>query len=232
MDRIALVTGANRGIGFEVSRQLAKQGITVLLSGRDLKSIEQAAKDLREEGLNVEAIQLDLADPDQIERAVRHIEAHFERLDILVNNAAVYLDEGKSVFDLTVEAFQRTLEINLIGPLRLIQCSIPLLKRSKGGRIVNVSSGMGALADMGGREAAYRISKTGLNALTRIMAGELRGSEIKVNAICPGWVRTDMGGSSAPRSVEEGARWIIWAATLPEDGPTGGFYRDGELLEW
>jgi NAD(P)-dependent dehydrogenase (short-subunit alcohol dehydrogenase family) len=232
MGRIALVTGANRGIGFEVSRQLAEQGIIVLLSGRDLKSIEQATKDLREEGLNVEAIQLDPANPDQIAHAVSSIEAQFERLDILINNAAVSLDDGKSVFDLTIEVFQATLEINLIGPLRLTQRVIPLLKRSEGGRIVNVSSGMGALTNMGGREAAYRISKTALNALTRIMAHELRGSGIKVNAICPGWVRTDMGGSSAPRSVEEGARGIVWAATLPEDGPTGGFYRDGKSLDW
>jgi NAD(P)-dependent dehydrogenase (short-subunit alcohol dehydrogenase family) len=232
MERIALVTGANRGIGFEISRQLAEQGITILLSGRDLKSIEQATKNLREEGLNVEAIQLDLADPDQIVHAISSIEAQFERLDILINNAAVSLDDGKSVFDLTIAVFQATLEINLIGPLRLTQRVIPLLKRSEGGRIVNVSSGMGALTDMGGREAAYRISKTALNALTRIMAHELRGSGIKVNAICPGWVRTDMGGSSAPRSVVEGARGIVWAATLPEDGPTGGFYRDGKSLEW
>lgn len=232
MDRIALVTGANRGIGFEVSRQLAEQGITVLLSGRDHDATNQAANDLISEGLKVEPIQLDVADPNQIDLAFNTIEARFERLDILVNNAAVYLDEGKSVFDLSTKAFQATLDINLIGPLWLTQRLVPLLKRSKGGRIVNVSSGMGALTDMGGREAAYRVSKTGLNALTRIMASELRGTGIKVNAICPGWVRTDMGGSSAPRSVEEGARGIIWAATLSENGPTGGFFRDGKSLEW
>jgi NAD(P)-dependent dehydrogenase (short-subunit alcohol dehydrogenase family) len=232
MERIALVTGANRGIGFEVSRQLAEQNTIVLLSGRDHKSTKQAVKDLIEEGLNVEAIELDVADPDQIDHAVNYIEAKFERLDVLVNNAAVYLDEGKSIFDLSVEVFQDTLEINLIGPLRLTQGLIPLLKRSEAGRIVNVSSGMGALSDMGGREAAYRVSKTGLNALTRIMASELIGTRIKVNAICPGWVRTDMGGGSATRSVEEGARGIVWAATLPEDGPTGGFFRDGMSLAW
>lgn len=232
MERIALVTGANRGIGFEVSRQLAKQGITVLLSGRDHDAINHAANDLIAEGLKVEPIQLDVADPDQIDLAVSSIEARFELLDILVNNAAVYLDEGKSVFDLATKAFQATLDINLIGPLRLTQRLIPLLKRSKGGRIVNVSSGMGALTDMGGREAAYRVSKSGLNALTRIMASELMGSGIKVNAICPGWVRTDMGGSNAPRSAEEGARGIVWAATLSEDGPTGGFFRDGKSLAW
>jgi NAD(P)-dependent dehydrogenase (short-subunit alcohol dehydrogenase family) len=229
---VALVTGANRGIGFEVSRQLARQGINVILSGRDRDVVDQAIEGLLAEGLPVKALHLDVTRADQVEHAIETIEARFSRLDILINNAAVYLDEGKSVFDLSIKTFQDTLDCNLIGPLRLTQRLIPLLKRSPRGRIVNVSSGMGALHDMGGRDAAYRVSKTSLNALTRIMARELRGTGIKVNAICPGWVRTEMGGENATRSLEEGARGIVWAALLPEDGPTGGFFRDGKLLDW
>ncbi len=232
MKRIALVTGANRGIGLEVARQLAVKDHIVLMGGRDLRATEEAAAPLKDEGLPIEAIQLDVTLMEQVEQAAAVTGEKFGRLDALINNAAVYLDEGKSVFDLSVDAFQRTLNANLIGPLQLTQQLLPLLKKSTQACIVNVSSGMGALHDMGGREAAYRISKTGLNALTRIMAAELRGAEIKVNAVCPGWVRTDMGGRSAPRSVEEGARGIVWAATLPADGPSGGFFRDGERIEW
>jgi NAD(P)-dependent dehydrogenase (short-subunit alcohol dehydrogenase family) len=229
---VALVTGANRGIGKEVSRQLAGQGIYVLLSGRNLVAAQQAAGQFLREGLQVEALQLDVTRPDQVERAGKTIQARFGRLNILINNAAVSLDEGLGVFDLPLEVFNRTLDVNLIGPLQLTQRLIPLLKNSASGRIVNVSSGMGALHGMCGGNAAYRVSKTGLNALTRITASELFDAAIKVNAVCPGWVRTDMGGSAATRGVEEGARGIVWAATLPDDGPTGGFFRDGKEIAW
>jgi NAD(P)-dependent dehydrogenase (short-subunit alcohol dehydrogenase family) len=232
MQRIALVTGANRGIGLEVTRQLAQQGFFVLMGGRDLEATRQVAASLTKDGLTVEAIELDVTQRDHSIQVERTIQDRFSRLDVLINNAAVYLDEGKSVFKLPLDAFQRTLDTNLSGPLQLTQQLLPLLKHGDSARIVNVSSGMGALHDMGGREAAYRISKTGLNALTRIMANELRREGIKVNAVCPGWVRTEMGGRGATRSVEEGARGIVWAATLPESGPTGGFFRDGKPLEW
>ena len=232
MQPIALVTGANRGIGQEVARQLAQQGYFVFMGGRDLEATRQATALLVKDGLTVEAIELDVTRMDHISEVERVIQDRFGQLDVLINNAAVYLDEGKSVFKLPLDAFQRTLDTNLTGPLKLTQQLLPLLRRGDSARIVNVSSGMGALHEMGGREAAYRISKTGLNALTRIMANELRREGIKVNAVCPGWVRTDMGGVGAPRSVEEGARGIVWAATLPESGPTGGFFRDGNPLEW
>lgn len=229
---VALVTGANRGIGFEVSRQLSRLGITVIMTGRDSQALEQVFDKLRAENLPVEVIQLDVTQPKQIAHVVDTVKGRFGQLDILVNNAAVYLDEGKSVFKVPIDAFQSTLETNLIGPLRLAQQLLPLIKRSPKGRIVNVSSEMGALNNMGGREAAYRVSKAGLNALTRIMAQELRGTDIKVNAVCPGWVQTDMGGKGAPRTLRKGAEGIVWAATLPEDGPTGGFFRDGKPLDW
>jgi NAD(P)-dependent dehydrogenase (short-subunit alcohol dehydrogenase family) len=232
MQRIALVTGANRGIGLEVARQLAQQNHSVLMGGRDVGATQLAASSLVEQGLPVEAVELDVTDHDHMRKLAQNIEERYGKLDVLINNAAVYLDEGKSVFKLSIDAFQRTLDTNLIGPLALTQHLLPLLKRSEAARIVNVSSGMGALHDMGGREAAYRISKTGLNALTIIMANELRREGIKVNAVCPGWVRTEMGGRSASRSVEEGARGVVWAATLPEGGPSGGFFRDGESLDW
>ena len=230
--QIALVTGANRGIGREVSCQLAQQGIYVLVSGRDLVSTQHVADGLLAGGFQAETLQLDVTLTDHIERAFKTIETRFGRLDILINNGAVSLDESNGVFDVPIEIFKSTLDINLIGPLQLTQKLIPLLKRSPNGRIVNLSSGMGALTDMGGGDAAYRISKTGLNALTRIMAHELRGTRVKVNAVCPGWVRTDMGGKNASRSVEQGALGIVWAATLPDDGPSGGFFRDGEALDW
>lgn len=232
METIVLVTGANRGIGLEVGRQLAEQGALVLLSGRNLEATNLAAAAIAKEGYLVEALQLDVTQPKQIDLAASELETRFGKLDILVNNAAVYLDEGSSIFEVSSGTFQDTLATNLVGPLILTRRMLPLLKRSQAGRIVNVSSGMGALHDMRGREAAYRVSKTGLNALTRIMASELQASGIKVNAICPGWVRTDMGGSNAPRNVVQGARGIVWAATLPADGPTGGFFRDGEALDW
>lgn len=232
METIVLVTGANRGIGLEVGRQLAEQGALVLLSGRNLEATNLAAAAIAKEGYLVEALQLDVTQPKQIDLAASELETRFGKLDILVNNAAVYLDEGSSIFEVSSGTFQDTLATNLVGPLILTRRMLPLLKRSQAGRIVNVSSGMGALHDMRGREAAYRVSKTGLNTLTRIMASELQASGIKVNAICPGWVRTDMGGSNAPRNVVQGARGIVWAATLPADGPTGGFFRDGEALDW
>jgi NAD(P)-dependent dehydrogenase (short-subunit alcohol dehydrogenase family) len=229
---IALVTGGNRGIGKEVCRRLARRDIFVLLSGRAFDATQQSAEELRAENLKVEGMQLDVTQPDQVELAVEIIESRFGRLDILINNAAVALDGDKGIFDLPIETFQTTLDVNLTGPLRLTQQFIPLLRRSKKGRIVNVSSGMGALHGMGGGDAAYRISKTALNALTLIVAQELSGTGIKVNAVCPGWVRTDMGGCNAPRGVEEGARGIVWAAMLPDKGPTGGFFRDGKPLAW
>jgi NAD(P)-dependent dehydrogenase (short-subunit alcohol dehydrogenase family) len=227
---VALVTGANRGIGLEVVRQLANKGITVILGARDISKGEAAAEILKEEGLEVLARQLDVTEQDSIDHLVAEIE-QFKQLSILVNNAGILYDTWQQAiapdFDIVYEA----LETNTFGAWRMCKAFIPLLQRSKHGRIVNVSSGAGSLTNMSGGTPAYSVSKVALNALTRMLADELRGTGILVNSVCPGWVATEMGGSGG-RPVEEGAAGIVWAATLPADGPTGGFFRDGKPLPW
>ncbi|MCB0193437.1 MAG: SDR family oxidoreductase [Anaerolineae bacterium] len=232
MTRIALVTGANRGIGFEVCRQLALQGVQVILTSRNVAKGQAAADVLRNEGLEVTSHQLDVTDVESVMALQEEIDATFGRLDILINNAGVYLDEGVSIFDVSLEAMRLTQEVNFFGPFHLCRAFVPMMRLKDYGRIVNVSSGYGAMVDMGARTAAYRISKLALNALTRIVADEVKGYNIKVNAMCPGWVSTDMGGPAAPRTVDEGAEAITWLATLPDDGPTGGFFRDHQPIPW
>ena len=223
MDRIALVTGANRGIGREIARQLAAQGYTVIAGVRD---------PAKADGVDGVVKQLDVANPDSVERAAREIEDEFGRLDVLVNNAGIGNDFGQQAADADLESVKEALETNLFGAWRLTIALLPLMKRGGYGRIVNLSSGMGQLSDMGGGSPGYRVSKTGLNALTRMLAAELGDGDIKVNVACPGWVRTDMGTDAAPRSVEEGADTPVWLATLPADGPTGGFFRNREPIDW
>jgi NAD(P)-dependent dehydrogenase (short-subunit alcohol dehydrogenase family) len=230
--RIALVTGANRGIGFEVCHQLARAGNKVILTARNADAGERAAASLRQEGLNVVFCPLDVTDAQSVTAARQWVEREFGRLDILVNNAGVDLDDGVSVFDVSPALVQQTFDTNTIGPLRMCQAFVPLMRQHNYGRVVNVSSGSGQLTDMGGYTAAYAMSKTALNALTRIVAAEVSAYNIKVNSVCPGWVRTDMGGPNAPRSVEQGADGIVWLATLPDDGPSGGFFRDRKPVSW
>jgi NAD(P)-dependent dehydrogenase (short-subunit alcohol dehydrogenase family) len=227
--RVALVSGGNRGIGLEVCRQLAGRGITVVMGSRDEEQGRAAADGLSG---NVAARQLDVADPESVERTSRSIEEEFGRLDVLVNNAGISNDDGQRGVDADLGRVKEALEANLFGAWRLCEIAVPLMKRNGYGRIVNVSTGLAALEDMGGGSPGYRISKTALNALTRILASELRGSGILVNAVNPGWVQTDMGGSGATRSVEEGADALVWAATLPNNGPTGGFFQDGRPIPW
>ena len=228
-ERIALVSGANRGIGREIMRQLAERGMTTILGSRDEEKGQEAAEGI--DG-NVVVKQLDVTDEKDIAELARGIEEEFGRLDVLVNNAGVSVDEGQRGVDADLDVVRESLEMNLFGAWRLCEAFVPLMRLNGYGRIVNVSSGMGALNDMGGGSPAYRVSKTALNALTRILASELRGSGILVNSVCPGWVRTDMGGSGASRSVEEGADTLVWAATLPDNGPTGGFFRDRREIPW
>jgi NAD(P)-dependent dehydrogenase (short-subunit alcohol dehydrogenase family) len=227
--RVALVSGGNRGIGLEICRQLADRGIAVILGSRDEDSGQRAAESLSG---NVVAHQLDVADETSVARLASFVEKEFGRIDILVNNAGVANDGGQRGVHADLDRVREALETNLLGAWRLCEIVIPLMQRGGYGRIVNVSTGMAALEDMGGGSPGYRVSKTALNALTRILASELRGSGILVNSVCPGWVQTDMGGSRAPRPVEEGADTPVWAATLPKGGPTGGFFRDRRPIPW
>jgi NAD(P)-dependent dehydrogenase (short-subunit alcohol dehydrogenase family) len=227
--RVALVSGGNRGIGLEVGRQLSGRGITVVIGSRDEARGRAAAEAL--EG-NVVPHQLDVADAGSVDRMAAFLEDEFGRLDVLVNNAAISNDDGQRGVDADLDRVKESMEANLFGAWRLCEAAIPLMQRNGYGRIVNVSTGLAALEDMGGGSPGYRVSKTALNALTRILASELRGSGILVNAVNPGWVQTDMGGSGATRSVEEGAEALVWAATLPNSGPTGGFFRDRQPVPW
>jgi NAD(P)-dependent dehydrogenase (short-subunit alcohol dehydrogenase family) len=226
--RIALVTGANRGIGLEVVRQLAERGYTAVLGARDLEKGRAAAEGL---GAGVEARRLDVADDGSVRELTGALERDFGRLDVLVNNAAIHYDTWQRGVDAELDLVHEALETNLFGAWRTTQACLPLLRGSRHARIVNVSSGAGALTDMGGGAPAYRVSKASLNALTRILAVELRGDGILVNSVCPGWVATDMGGPGG-RRVAEGAASVMWAVVLPDDGPTGGFFRDGRPIDW
>jgi NAD(P)-dependent dehydrogenase (short-subunit alcohol dehydrogenase family) len=227
--RVALVSGGNRGIGLEIVRQLAERGITTILGSRDEENGRAAAAGLSG---NVVVHQLDVSDEESVGRLASFVEGEFGRLDVLVNNAAISNDDGQRGVDADLDRVREALESNLLGAWRLCEVAIPLMQRHGYGRIVNISTGMAALEDMGGGSPGYRVSKTGLNALTRILASELRGSGILVNSVEPGWVQTDMGGSRAPRPVEEGAEGAVWAATLPNNGPTGGFFRDRRQIPW
>jgi NAD(P)-dependent dehydrogenase (short-subunit alcohol dehydrogenase family) len=227
--RVALVSGGNRGIGLEVCRQLAERGITVVMGSRDAEQGRAAAAKLPD---GVVVHQLDVADAESVERLAISVEEEFGRLDILVNNAAISNDDGQRGVDADLERVKEALEANLFGAWRLCELAVPLMRRNGYGRIVNVSTGLASLEDMGGGSPGYRVSKTALNVLTRILASELRGSGILVNAVNPGWVQTDMGGSGATRTVEEGAEALVWAATLPNSGPTGGFFRDRQPVAW
>lgn len=234
--RTALVSGANRGIGFEIVRQLARLGVLAVIGARDTNEGVAAADKLKPEGLDVPVVALDVDSEGSAANAVAEVKRIYGRLDILVNNAAILIDEPggfkASLFDLKADTLRRTMETNLLGPVRLIQAAAPLMREQEYGRIVNISSGAGQLSDMGSGYPAYRMSKSALNALTRIAAAELSGGNVKVNAMCPGWVRTDMGGPTADRSPEEGADTALWLATLADDGPTGGFFRDRKPIPW
>jgi len=232
--RVAVVTGGNRGIGLEICRELAARGdLRVILASRDAAKGEAAVKKLQKQSFIVCFAHLDVASENSVKAFADGIEKHYGRCDVLVNNAGVMLDpRGSRVLDSRVETWRDTFETNLIGPLRLVQLLVPLMKQNGYGRIVNVSSGQGQISDMGAGTPAYRVSKTALNALTRTLAAELKGSGVLVNSMCPGWVKTDMGGASAPRTVEQGADTAVWLATLPDDGPTGGFFRDRKPIPW
>jgi len=231
--KIALVTGGNRGIGLEICRQLAEQGITVLMGSRELAKGETAVSHLHRQGVtNIHPYQLTVNDEDSIQRLYRKIEQDFDRLDILVNNAGIYPDTVNSLLAVDLDLMRQAMDVNAYGPLRLIQVLLPLMKKHRWGRIVNVSSSMGDLDRLSNGYPAYRFSKMMLNLFTRVLAQELNGTGITINAMSPGWVRTDMGGSGAPRSAKEGADTAVWLVTLPDGGPHGGYFYNRQPIDW
>ncbi len=234
MDKpVAVVTGGNRGIGFETCRQLARRGFHVILGSRDPAKGQRAADELRANGADVVALSLDVADPASIATLREELQVQVGRVDVLVNNAGIIGSHYmQSILRVSDPEILTAFEVNFLGPLHMCQAIVPLMQDRGHGRIVNVSSGMGQLHDMGSGAPPYRVSKASINVLTRVLARELESTDILVNSVCPGWVRTALGGQEAPRSLEEGAQGIVWAATLPEGGPTGGFFRDGEPIPW
>ena len=235
--RVAIVTGANRGIGRAIVCGLAQHGLIAVMGARDVaKGRAVAAEVLATEGLTLPVVALDVTSDDSVGVAVAEVMARFGRIDVLVNNAAILLDGPGSpvsnVAAIPVAMVRETYETNVIGPLRTIQAVLPVMQAQCYGRIVNLSSMAGQLSEMGAEYPAYRMSKAALNALTRTAAAELGEGAVKINALCPGWVRTGMGGPHAERSVEEGAETAIWLAMLPGDGPSGGFYRDKKPIAW
>jgi len=230
--RVALVTGGNRGIGFEVCRQLAKRGLRVVLTARTLPKAESAARTLQADGLAVVGARLDVADGTTVAALARNVAKQFRGIDVLVNNAAILLAENQDLLDTAIDDFRSTFETNVLGAIGVSQAFVPGMIAQRYGRVVNVSSRAGQLVTMSTYAPAYSISKTALNAFTRQLAAATKGTGVLVNSACPGWVRTKMGGPHAPRSVEEGADTLVWLATLPTNGPTGGFFENRQPIEW
>jgi NAD(P)-dependent dehydrogenase (short-subunit alcohol dehydrogenase family) len=230
--RIALITGANRGIGLETCRQLLARGVRVVMAGRDERALQAARQKLGASEENAITVVMDITDVASIESARDQIADQVGAVDIVVNNAAILLHENAGVLDTPAEAFEQTFETNVFGAVEVCRAFVPAMVKRRYGRVVNVSSGAGQLENMSTYAPAYSMSKAALNAFTRILAATYRDAGVLVNSVDPGWVRTDMGGPSAPRSVEDGADTIVWLATLPDDGPTGGFFHDRAPVAW
>jgi NAD(P)-dependent dehydrogenase (short-subunit alcohol dehydrogenase family) len=239
-ERIAVVTGANRGLGFEISRQLGLKGITIIAGTRQGADGARAVERLKDEGINAHSIILDVTEPSTVEALPRLLNVQFGHIDILINNAGVLIDSGVPLSDLDEGVLRATFETNVFGAFVVTRALLPLIRKSSFGRIVNMSSSLGSLASIGDPNSpfyqvvcpAYQMSKAALNALTVVFAKELKDTNIKVNSACPGWVRTDLGTERAPLSVEEGADTPVWLATLPDDGPTGGFFNSRRPMPW
>jgi len=228
---VAVITGANRGIGREVARRLAREGYRVVLGARDEERGRAAAAELGGESAGVVACALDVADDASVRAAAGRVGDELGRCDALVNNAAIDYDTDARATSADLDRVHDALETNLFGAWRAALAFLPLLRRSPHPRLVNVSSGSGSISDMGAGTPAYSVSKAALNALTRVLAAELRADRVLVNAVCPGWVATDMGGAGG-RPVADGAASVVWAVLLDDDGPTGGFFRDGRPVAW
>ena len=229
MARIVLVTGANRGIGLEVARQLAARRLRVIVSARDAQKAAEAARSI---GSDTHSVQLDVTDAQSIDRAARDVESLCGGVDVLINNAGVLLAENRELLTTSLDDFRHTFEANVFGVIAVCQAFVPGMIDRGYGRVVNVSSRAGQISSMNDYAPAYSMSKAALNAVTRQLAAATNGTGVLVNSACPGWVRTAMGGRNAPRSVEQGADTIVWLATLPDGGPTGGFYSDRRRMDW
>lgn len=230
-NRIAMVTGANKGIGYEIARQLAEKGLRVFVGARKVTEGKQAAKAIAKGSGSAEFIEIDVSDRSSIERAAKAVASRADRLDVLVNNAGVLLD-GNGIAEVDDDIFLRTLTTNTLGPIRVTQTFLPLLLKGTRASVINLSSGLGQLSEMGETYPAYSISKTALNAVTRQFAAALRDKGIAVNSVCPGWVKTDMGGPNAPRTVQQGADTVTWLATEAPRDLTGQFVRDRQTIPW
>jgi NAD(P)-dependent dehydrogenase (short-subunit alcohol dehydrogenase family) len=241
--KVALISGANKGLGLETGRQLGKLGYTVLLGSRDALKGEVAARQLRDDGIDAKVVKLDVNRQSDIDAAAAMIQAQYGKLDVLVNNAGVMIEKGwtkNTTSETTIDNLRATFETNLFAVFAVTKALLPLLKCSEAGRIVNVSSILGSVSMQGTKGSptystklfAYNSSKAALNVLTISLAHELRGTKIKVNSAHPGWVKTDLGGSAAPMNVVDGAKTEVTLATLGEDGPTGGFFHAGKEIAW
>lgn len=237
---VALITGANKGLGYEISRQLGKKGHTVLLGARDKKRGQAALEKLKEEGCDAHLLIIDVTHAPSLDRAAVIIGGEYGRLDVLVNNAGVMHDRRLTPSETPLETVREVFEANFFGVVALTQALLPLLRQSAHGRIVNMSSGLGSLETLSDpasfhgefRLLGYGASKAALNMFTIQLAHELRDTPIKVNSAHPGWIKTDMGGEDAPGAVEDGADTPVWLATLPADGPSGGFFHQRKRLPW
>lgn len=243
--KVAFITGGNRGIGFETAKQLGEKKVKVVIGARDLEKGKKAVQQLAAQGIEAQAIEFDAAKPSDHQKAYDYFDKNFGRLDILINNAGIFIDtkgptDVANTLTLSLSTLRDTYEANFFGPFALTQKLVPLLKKSEGGRIVNLSSILGSLAlhadpkspiyEM--KHFAYDSSKTALNTLTVNLAYELRDTKIKINSAHPGWVKTDMGGATAPMEIADGAKTSVHLALLPENGPTGGFFHMSDTLPW
>jgi NAD(P)-dependent dehydrogenase (short-subunit alcohol dehydrogenase family) len=230
--QVALVTGGNRGIGYELVKHLALNGFKVILASRDTEMGHKAAQELQELELDVSFEVMDVNIQESTRQAAITIKEKYGRLDVLINNAGVYLDDNKKLLNLEPSILEKTMATNFFGVYYCLQSFMPLMEKQGYGRIINVSSEYGAMSEMSYRGVgAYKLSKFALNGLTQLVAAEING-DIKINAVDPGWVSTDMGGPSAPRTPKQAAESILWLATIGPDGPNGGFFRDGKRIDW
>jgi NAD(P)-dependent dehydrogenase (short-subunit alcohol dehydrogenase family) len=230
--KVVLITGANRGIGLETARQLGRRGFHVVLGARDAAGGRQAAQAIEADGGRATFLPLDVSSSDSIQAAARQFAGIADHLDVLINNAGIYPDKGLTIWTLPRDRLDGTFQTNTFGPLEVTQSFLPSLRRAREGRVINVSSGYGQLDGLSADVPSYCLSKLALNGLTIMLAQALQGDRIAVNSMCPGWVRTDMGGPNAARSVEQGADTAVWLADEAPQHLTGQFFRDRQEIPW